>query len=64
MLSLVIITFFAYVGWCEFQKTSFYKALCQSGLRIVHVFVEEIHNLKRVLIGNRRRTVGIEVSRR
>ena len=64
MFSLVIITFFAYVGWCEFKKTSFYKALRQSGLRIVHVFVEEIHNLKRVLVGNRRRTVGIEVSRR
>ena len=64
MFSLVIITFFAYVGWCEFQKTSFYKTLRQSGLRIIHVFVEEIHNLKRVLVGNRRRTVGIEVSRR
>ena len=64
MFSLVIITFFAYVGWCEFQKTSFYKALRQSGLRIIHVFVEEIHNLKRVVVGNRRRTVGIEVSRR
>lgn len=64
MFSLVIITFFAYVGWCEFQKTSFYKALRQSGLRIIHVFVEEIHNLKRVVVGNRRRTVGIEVNRR
>ena len=64
MFSLVIITFFAYVGWCEFQNTSFSLAPCQSGLRIVHVFAEELHNLKRVPVGNRRRTVGIEVSRR
>ena len=52
MFSLVIIAFFAYVAWCEFKKTAFYKALCTSLLRIVHVFVEEIHNLKRVLVSN------------
>lgn len=59
MFSLVIIAFFAYVAWCEFKKTDFFKALCQSGLRIVHVFVEEVHNLKRMLVSDGSGAVGI-----
>lgn len=33
MFSLVIIAFFTYVAWCEFKKTDFFKALCQSARR-------------------------------